>query len=117
MFLESKLQKPLNDLYFVLTKNNLLHASPAWKYNQSLRIEEFREITNVLDNAESVYRSANEQSLLYFFDDKEYDNKVNKIVVRPEHKIKKFNGKTNVIVTLGKVDKKTSIDGTWEKVK
>lgn len=119
MFLESKLQNKLNDLYFVLTKNNLLHASPARKaaYNQALRIEEFREITNVLDNAESVYWSEKEQSLLYFFDDKEYDNKVNKIVVRPEHKIKKFNGKTNVIVTLGKVDKKTSIDGTWEKVK
>ena len=66
MFLESKLQKPLNDLYFVLTKNNLLHASPAWKYNQALRIEEFREITNVLDNAQSVYWSEKEQSLLYF---------------------------------------------------
>ena len=67
MFLESKLQKPLNDLYFVLTKNNLLHASPAWKYNQSLRREEFREITNVLDNAQSVYWSEKEQSVLYFW--------------------------------------------------
>ena len=118
-FLESKLQTKLSDLYFVLTKSNLLHASPARKaaYNQSLRIEEFREITNVLNRAERVYWDEKKQNLLYFFNDKENTNKVNKIVVRPKHKIKKFNNKTNVIVTLGKVDKKTSIDGTWEKVK
>ena len=45
-----------------------------------------------------------EESLVYFFDDLKDNQKVNKIIIRPDFKLKKF-GKTNAVITLGKVDK------------
>ena len=115
-FLEKTLGSKLEDYYLVLPKNNLLHASPKRKaiYNQALRIEEFREIVNVLEEEKEVYWD--KDSLIYFFEDKEDKTKMNKIVVTPNYKIKRF-GKTNVIVTLGKVNTEDKLKNNPTKIK
>ncbi|HDV7508725.1 TPA: minor capsid protein [Campylobacter jejuni] len=103
-FLEKLNKKDLEDLYFTLSKNNLLHAAPKRKasYNQALSIDEIKRIVKVLDEAKEVYWDSVNNSLLYFFDDLKDNQKVNKIIIRPDFKLKKF-GKTNAVITLGKV--------------
>ncbi|EAH4759367.1 hypothetical protein B6P00_06500 [Campylobacter jejuni] len=105
-FLEKLNKKDLEDLYFTLSKNNLLHASPKRKanYNQALSADEIKQIVKVLDEAKEVYWDTKEESLVYFFDDLKNSKKVNKIIIRPDYKLKKF-GKTNAVITLGKVEK------------
>lgn len=118
-FLEKLNKKDLEDLYFTLSKNNLLHASPKRKasYNQALSADEIKQIVKVLDEAKEVYWDAKEESLVYFFDDLKNSKKVNKIIIRPDYKLKKF-GKTNALVTLGKVDKDTKESSKeYEKIK
>ncbi|ENI8528049.1 hypothetical protein ABZZ98_001704 [Campylobacter jejuni] len=104
-FLEKLNKKDLEDLYFTLSKNNLLHASPKRKasYNQALSADEIKQIVKVLDEAKEVYWDNANNSLLYFFEDKKDASRINKIVITPDYKLKKF-GKTNAIVTLGKVE-------------
>lgn len=115
-FLEKTLGSKLEDLYLILPKNNLLHASPKRKaiYNQALRVEEFREIVNVLEEEKEVYWD--KDSLIYFFEDKEDKTKMNKIVVTPNYKIKRF-GKTNAIVTLSKIDKHSKDSKKYQEIK
>ncbi|WP_283803433.1 phage minor head protein [Campylobacter coli] len=118
-FLEKLNKKDLEDLYFTLSKNNLLHASPKRKasYNQALSADEIKQIVKVLDEAKEVYWDTKEESLVYFFDDLKNSKKVNKIIIRPDYKLKKF-GKTNALVTLGKVDKDTKESSKeYEKIK
>lgn len=105
-FLEKLNKKDLEDLYFTLSKNNLLHASPKRKasYNQALSVDEIKQVVKVLDEAKEVYWDTKEESLVYFFDDLKNSKKVNKIIIRPDYKLKKF-GKTNAVITLGKVEK------------
>lgn len=104
-FLEKLNKKDLEDLYFTLSKNNLLHASPKRKasYNQALSVDEIKQIVKVLDEAKEVYWDKKEESLVYFFDDIKNSKKVNKIIIRVDYKLKKF-GKTNAVITLGKVE-------------
>ena len=115
-FLEKTLGSKLEDLYLILPKTNLLHASPKRKaiYNQALRVEEFREIVNVLEEEKEVYWD--KDSLIYFFEDKEDKTKMNKIIVTPNYKIKRF-GKTNAIVTLGKVNTEDKLKNNPTKIK
>ncbi len=115
-FLERTLGLKFEDYYLILSKNNLLHASPTRKatYNQALRIEEFREIVNVLEEEKEVYWD--KDSLIYFFEDKEDKTKMNKIVVTPNYKIKRF-GKTNAIVTLSKIDKYSKDSKKYKEIK
>lgn len=115
-FLERTLSTKLEDLCLILPKNNLLHASPKRKaiYNQALRIEEFREIVNVLEEEKEVYWD--KDSLIYFFEDKENKTKMNKIVVTPNYKIKRF-GKTNAVVTLSKIDKHSKDSKNYKEIK
>ncbi|WFC17051.1 phage minor head protein [Campylobacter coli] len=118
-FLEKLNKKDLEDLYFTLSKNNLLHASPKRKasYNQALSADEIKQIVIVLDEAKEVYWDTKEESLVYFFDDLKNSKKVNKIIIRPDYKLKKF-GKTNALITLGKVDKDTKESSKeYEKIK
>lgn len=68
-------------------------------------------MVKILDEAKEVYWDNNNQSLLYFFDDLQDSSKVNKIVIRPNYNLKKF-GKTNAVITLGKVDKENEIHKT-----
>ena len=55
-------------------------------------------------------------SLIYFFEDKEDKTKMNKIIVTPNYKIKRF-GKTNAIVTLGKVNTEDKLKNNPTKIK
>ncbi|EGF1229271.1 hypothetical protein IB030_000788 [Campylobacter jejuni] len=118
-FLEKLTKKDLEDLYFTLSKNNLLHASPKRKanYNQALSVDEIKQIVKVLNEAKEVYWDKKEKSLIYFFDDLRNSKKVNKIIIRPDYQLKKF-GKTNAVITLGKVDKATKESSKeYEKIK
>ncbi|MFY0745437.1 phage minor head protein [Campylobacter sp. LH-2024] len=117
-FLEKLTKKDLEDLYFTLSKNNLLHASPKRKanYNQALSVDEIKQIVKVLDEAKEVYWDKKEKSLIYFFDDLRNSKKVNKIIIRPDYQLKKF-GKTNAVITLGKVDKDRKGLKHLEKIK
>ncbi|ECL6338393.1 hypothetical protein FTL54_02280 [Campylobacter jejuni] len=117
-FLEKLTKKDLEDLYFTLSKNNLLHASPKRKanYNQALSVDEIKQIVKVLDEAKEVYWDKKEKSLIYFFDDLRNSKKVNKIIIRPDYQLKKF-GKTNAVITLGKVDKDRKSLKHLEKIK
>ncbi len=84
-FLEKLNKKDLEDLYFTLSKNNLLHASPKRKasYNQALSADEIKQIVKVLDEAKEVYWDNANNSLLYFFEDKKDASRINKIVSLP----------------------------------
>lgn len=115
-FLEKTLKTKIEDLHLILPKNNLLHASPKRKaiYNQALRVEEFREIVNVLEEEKEVYWD--KDSLIYFFDDLKDSTKINKIVVTPNYKVKLF-GKTNAIVTLSKINKHNKESEKYQEIK
>ncbi|HDZ5026049.1 TPA: hypothetical protein RTG31_001198 [Campylobacter jejuni] len=117
-FLEKLNKKDLEDLYFTLSKNNLLHASPKRKanYNQALNADEIKQIVKILDEAKEVYWDDVNNSLLYFFEDKKEASRINKIVITPDYKLKKF-GKTNAIVTLGKVDARNKNEGNYIKIR
>ncbi|TEY01274.1 phage minor head protein [Campylobacter sp. US33a] len=117
-FLEKLSKKDLEDLYFTLSKNNLLHASPKRKanYNQALSADEIRQIVKVLDEVKEVYWDRKEESLVYFFDDLKNSKKVNKIIIKPDYKLKKF-GKTNAVITLGKVNKNDKKQEPLEKIR
>lgn len=117
-FLEKLNKKDLEDLYFTLSKNNLLHASPKRKasYNQALSVDEIKQIVKVLDEAKEVYWDNANNSLLYFFEDKKDASRINKIVITPDYKLKKF-GKTNAIVTLGKIDARNKNEGNYIKIR
>ncbi|EAK0373056.1 hypothetical protein YO71_03670 [Campylobacter jejuni] len=117
-FLEKLNKKDLEDLYFALSKNNLLHASPKRKasYNQALSVDEIKQIVKVLDEAKEVYWDNANNSLLYFFKDKKDASRINKIVITPDYKLKKF-GKTNAIVTLGKVEAINKDNKTYIKIR
>ncbi|EJQ1425618.1 phage minor head protein [Campylobacter jejuni] len=117
-FLEKLNKKDLEDLYFTLSKNNLLHASPKRKasYNQALSADEIKQIVKVLDKAKEVYWDNANNSLLYFFEDKKDASRINKIVITPDYKLKKF-GKTNAIVALGKVEAINKDNKTYIKIR
>lgn len=68
-FLEKLGTKDLENLHFILSKNNLLHAAPKRKstYNQALSPDEVKQVVKVLDEAKEVYWDHKEQSLVYFF--------------------------------------------------
>lgn len=67
-FLEKLDLEDLQNLHFILSKNNLLHAAPKRKskYNQALSMEEIKQIVKVLDEAKELYWDTKEQSLVYF---------------------------------------------------
>lgn len=117
-FLEKLNKKDLEDLYFTLSKNNLLHANPTRKanYNQALSVDEIKQIVKVLDEAKEVYWDKKEESLVYFFDDIKNSKKINKIIIRPDYKLKKF-GKTNAVITLGKVNKNDKKQEPLERIR
>ena len=102
----------------VLEKNRLLHASPKRKkaYGHALRIEEFKQVVDVLEEQKEVYVDTDKKNIVFVFDDVEDDEKINKIVVEFEYKVKKF-GKINAVVTMGKVGRTKIKDKKYKKIK
>jgi len=96
--------KDLEETGIVLEKNQLLHARPERKeaYGQAFKIEEMREIVDVIEEAKEVY--IDKEAIVYLFEDKEDEKSINKIVVQVNRKVKKF-GIINALVTLSKVKK------------
>jgi VanZ family protein len=101
----------------------LYHARPQRKeaYNQALGVEEMRQIVDVIDEAKDVFVDVRDdfKAIIYTFEDKENKEKINKIVVDINHVVKKF-GKTNAIITMGKINKvdieKSLKDGVFAKI-
>ena len=104
----------LADSFISADKKSILHIRPSRKkaYNQALSIDEIRQIPNVLYKAKNVSFDANERNLVYWFDDKENADKINKIIVNLNYVLKKFRT-TNYMVTIGKVDKVESLKDNY----
>ncbi|CZE48201.1 hypothetical protein [Campylobacter geochelonis] len=92
----------------LLTKDKLSHASPKRKdaYGHSFKVEEMREIVNVLNNEENAYIDLRDghNNILFIFEDKKDKTKLNLIPIEVIKKHKKFKD-DNFIITLDKVDK------------
>ena len=104
----------LADSFTAADKKSILHIRPSRKkaYNQALSIDEIRQIPNVLYKAKNVSFDVNEGNLVYWFDDKENADKINKIIVNLNYVLKKFRT-TNYMVTIGKVDKVESLKDNY----
>lgn len=100
----------LADSFIAADKN--IRPSRKKAYNQALSIDEIRQIPNVLHKAKNVSFDANEGNLVYWFDDKENADKINKIIVNLNYVLKKFRT-TNYMVTIGKVDKVESLKDNY----
>jgi hypothetical protein len=92
----------------ILEKNRLLHAREERKgtYGQALRVEEMRQIVDVIAVADRVYidTSKYHQNIIYAFDDILDNTKINLIPVEIVKKIKKF-GKDCFVITFDKQKK------------
>jgi len=120
------LGKELEFFGIVLEKNRLLHASPkrkdSYKNKKALSVEELKELVDVLQEAKEVYIDLHpkHQNIIFVFEDKNNKDKINKIIININHKVKKFD-KTNAVVTLDKGNKielnKNIKNGTYIRVK
>lgn len=104
--IESLLGKALTSSYICANKHGILHVRPARKgpYNQALRIDELRQIVRVLDEAKEVSVDKKSGSIIFWFEDKKDQTKINKIAVSVDYNLKKF-GVSNYVITVGKVEK------------
>ncbi len=109
------LNKDLQEANIILHKNNLSHARPERKdkYNHSFRVEEMREIVDILDDDNNAYIDTKHNNLVYIFEDKEDSSKINYIPIELDKKIKKFE-KDNYVITLDK-NKKVQFEDDLEK--
>lgn len=89
----------------VLEKNRLLHARPERKngYGHAFRVEEIRQIVDVIDEARDVYVDTKEthENIIFTFEDVKDETKINIIAVDIRKTVKKF-GKINSVLTLDK---------------
>lgn len=87
-------------------KHGVLHIRPDRKerYGQDLRIDELKNIVNVLNDINTpISVDTEQQGLIFWFNDIRNEDKMNKIVIHLNYKLKKF-GLTNYMVTVGKID-------------
>lgn len=84
------------------TKTQMTHCRPSRKakYNQALRIEEFKRIPKVIRNSKILYYDKMNENFFIPFRDRENPNKINKISF-----YKDING--NYAVSVGKVELST----------
>lgn len=101
--IKEHLNKDLKEGKIILSKKNLLHSRPERKdmYNHSFRVEEMKQIVDVLDNIDNAYIDTKHNNLLFMFDDKEDKDIVNLIPIEILKNIKKFDGNSYVL-TLDK---------------
>ena len=102
----------------LLEKKRLLHARPERKvkYNQSLRVDEIRTIAKVLEDEKEVYIDTDHQNIVYAFDDRKDETKINKLVIDLNHIVKKF-GTKNVVLTFSKVNRSEFDKANYIKTK
>lgn len=105
--IKEHLNKDLKEANIILHKNNLTHSDPKrkGKYGHAFKIEEIRQIVDVLDNIDNAYIDIKHNNLIFIFDDVDDINKVNYIPVELIRKIKKFDTE-NYIITLDKRNRK-----------
>lgn len=107
-FYNETMQTELADIGIVLNKEKILHFSPERKskYDQALRIDEIKELVKILDKTKRYFfDKKSKKDILIFWDDEQDKSKINKAVITLDYTIKKF-GISNLIVTLGKIDRK-----------
>lgn len=100
------LKRDLEEGKIILSKKNLLHARPQRKerYNQAFKVEEMRQIVDILDNMDNAYLNTKDNNLVYVFYDKENQDKVNYVPIEILKSVKKFGG-NSYILTLSKKHK------------
>jgi len=101
------LNKDIKEATIIFHKNNLLHSRPQRKdkYGHSLKVEEMRQIVDILEDDNYAYIDTNKSNVVYIFPDKQDSTKINLIPIELNKKIKKFD-KECYIITLDKQDKK-----------
>lgn len=108
----------------VLSKKELTHASPSRKdrYGHAFRVDEMREIVDVLTDESKAYvdLSNNHENIVFIFEDINDSSKLNLIPIEISKVHKKFK-LSNYVITLDKVDKEeiqTLMDnGVIKKIK
>ncbi len=95
-----ELQSP----YIAMDKRALRHIREERKgaYGQALRIEEILKIPEVLQRAEDVVFDTENKNVIFWFSDGGDEDKINKVVIHLNYKIKKF-GTENYTITVGKI--------------
>ncbi|MBE3606099.1 minor capsid protein [Campylobacter sp. RM13119] len=100
-------------------KHGILHIRPGRKekYGQDLRIDEIKQIVSVLSSDKTpVSIDINNKNIIFWFDDEKDKDKINKIVVDLNYKLKKF-GLTNYMATVSKVDKANKNETNYVKIR
>ncbi len=118
-FYNETMQTELADIGIVLNKEKILHFSPERKskYDQALRIDEIKELVKILDKTKRYFfDKKSKKDILIFWDDEQDKSKINKAVITLDYTIKKF-GISNLIVTLGKIDRKDLRTYDLEEIK
>ena len=105
--IKKHLNKDLNEANIILHKNNLLHSKPDRKdkYNHAFSLIEMRQIIDVIDDENLCYVDNSHNNILFAFEDRIDDTKVNLIPIELTKKIKKFD-KDCYVITLDKRNKK-----------
>nr|WP_211437311.1 phage minor head protein [Campylobacter sp. RM16191] len=92
----------------ILTKKELTHASPKRKeaYAHALRVEEMKQIVDVLQDESKAYVDLRnkKQNIVFIFDDKQDNARLNLIPIEILKMHKKFKQK-NYVITLDKNNK------------
>ncbi len=114
---EKTLNTKIETEYIMSDKKDVLHIKPERKgeYGQDLRIDEIKRIVDVLNYEKTpVSMDTKNKNIIFWFDDEKDKDKINKIVVDLNYKLKKF-GITNYMVTVGKIEKTKKDDKNYIK--
>lgn len=101
----------------IVTKGQMTHFSPKRKdkYNQALRIDEIKEIPQILADKNTLKTvDTQKKNLIFWFNDKKDKTKINKIIVQPNYKLK--TKIKNLIITLGKISKENINEANHIKI-
>nr|WP_277620693.1 phage minor head protein [Campylobacter blaseri] len=102
------LNKEVKSGGMILTKKELSHARPQRKeaYNHAFRVEEMKEIVDVLNDENRAYVDLRDKhkNIVFIFEDKKDKTKLNLIPIEISKFHKKFKMK-NYVITLDKADK------------
>lgn len=114
---EKTLNTKIETEYIMSDKKDVLHIKPERKgeYGQDLRIDEIKRIVDVLNYEKTpVSMDTKNKNIIFWFDDEKDKDKINKIAVDLNYKLKKF-GITNYMVTVGKIEKTKKDDKNYIK--
>ena len=103
------------DIYITKDKISHIRTERKGEYNQAFSFDEIKSIPNVLSDKKSLKTlDLKKKNLIFWFEDNIDNEKMNKIILEFNYKIKKMKDKSNIVVTVGKV-KKGDMNAKWYK--